>query len=117
MEYATLRTAKRGRRIKEGLIGGALFLCAAASTLVTVGVVLVLTGETLQFFREVSIVEFLTSTRWEPMFRDQHFGVLPLLAGRDLVGGSAAAYVCRGLVCERPVTGPDELAAALGIAP
>jgi uncharacterized protein YyaL (SSP411 family) len=43
--------------------------------------------------------------------------VLPLLAGRTLVGGSAAAYVCRGLVCERPVTSPDELAAALGVAP
>jgi len=43
--------------------------------------------------------------------------VLPLLAGRDLVGGSAAAYVCRGLVCERPVTSPDELAAALDVAP
>ncbi len=43
--------------------------------------------------------------------------VLPLLAGRTLVGGSAAAYVCRGLVCERPVTSAEELAAALGVAP
>ena len=29
---------------------------------------------------------------------------LPLLADRPLVGGSASAYVCRGMVCERPVT-------------
>ena len=43
--------------------------------------------------------------------------VLPLLADRGLVEGSAAAYVCRGLVCERPVTSPDALAAALGVAP
>lgn len=34
---------------------------------------------------------------------------IPLLEGRDLVGGRAAAYVCRGMVCERPVTDPEEL--------
>ena len=38
---------------------------------------------------------------------------VPLLADRPLVDGSAAAYVCRGFVCDRPVTSPDELAAAL----
>ncbi|SFK89774.1 hypothetical protein SAMN05421835_1431 [Amycolatopsis sacchari] len=38
----------------------------------------------------------------------------PLLADRPLVEGAAAAYVCRGYVCERPVTTPDELEAALG---
>ena len=39
---------------------------------------------------------------------------VPLLEGRGLVDGKAAAYVCRGMVCERPVTGPEELAASLG---
>ena len=34
---------------------------------------------------------------------------IPVLEGRDLVGGRAAAYVCRNLVCERPVTDPEEL--------
>jgi uncharacterized protein YyaL (SSP411 family) len=33
----------------------------------------------------------------------------PMLAGRDLVAGVAAAYVCHGFVCERPVTSPEEL--------
>jgi len=75
--------------VKEGLIGGALFACAAASTLVTVGVVLVLLRETTAFFSEVSIVEFLTGTRWEPLFQDRHFGVLPLLTGSILVAGGA----------------------------
>jgi hypothetical protein len=36
---------------------------------------------------------------------------IPLLAGRGLVDGRAAAYVCRGMVCERPVTDPEELLA------
>jgi uncharacterized protein YyaL (SSP411 family) len=34
---------------------------------------------------------------------------IPLLEGRDLVDGRAAAYVCQGMVCERPVTDPLEL--------
>ncbi|CAM00257.1 hypothetical protein A8924_1317 [Saccharopolyspora erythraea NRRL 2338] len=39
---------------------------------------------------------------------------VPLLADRPLVGGSAAAYVCRGYLCDRPVTGVDDLVETLG---
>ncbi|MDT7801830.1 MAG: uncharacterized protein QOI78_5263 [Actinomycetota bacterium] len=38
---------------------------------------------------------------------------VPLLADRPLVEGSAAAYVCRGYVCDRPVTTPEALTAQL----
>jgi uncharacterized protein YyaL (SSP411 family) len=38
---------------------------------------------------------------------------VPLLAGRPLVGGVATAYVCRGFVCDRPVTTVDDLLARL----
>jgi uncharacterized protein YyaL (SSP411 family) len=41
---------------------------------------------------------------------------VPLLADRPLVGGGPAAYVCRGFVCELPVTTPEELWAALSSA-
>ncbi len=34
---------------------------------------------------------------------------VPLLAGRSLVSGAPAAYVCRGFTCRLPVTGPDQL--------
>ena len=77
--------------MKERAIGTLLFACAAASTLVTAGVVAVLLTETVGFFREVSIVEFLTDTQWTPMFSDRHFGILPLAAGSFLVAGGAAA--------------------------
>jgi uncharacterized protein len=36
-----------------------------------------------------------------------------LLADRPLVSGKPAAYVCRGFVCDRPVTVPSALVAAL----
>jgi uncharacterized protein len=39
---------------------------------------------------------------------------VPLLADRPLVAGAAAAYVCRGFVCEQPTTDPDALRAAVG---
>ena len=42
-----------------------------------------------------------------------HDDEVPLLAGRGEVDGQPAAYVCRGMVCDRPVTEPDELARQL----
>ena len=38
---------------------------------------------------------------------------VPLLADRPLIDGRATAYVCRGFVCDRPVTTPEELIARL----
>ena len=40
---------------------------------------------------------------------------MPLLAGRGRINGADAAYICRGQVCDLPVIGPEELAAALGV--
>jgi uncharacterized protein YyaL (SSP411 family) len=37
----------------------------------------------------------------------------PLLAGRPLVGGRPAAYVCRGFTCEAPTTDVERLRAAV----
>lgn len=42
-------------------------------------------------------------------------GSCELLNGRDRVDGADAAYVCRGPVCDLPVTGAAELAVALGV--
>jgi uncharacterized protein YyaL (SSP411 family) len=40
---------------------------------------------------------------------------VPLLADRRPVDGRAAAYVCRGMVCDRPVTAVEELERQLGL--
>ena len=42
-----------------------------------------------------------------------HDDSLPLLAGRRMVQGNPAAYVCRFFACQRPVTTVDDLRAAL----
>jgi uncharacterized protein YyaL (SSP411 family) len=38
---------------------------------------------------------------------------IPLLARRTMIDGRATAYVCRGFVCDRPVTDPTALVAQL----
>ncbi|OGW62659.1 MAG: phosphate ABC transporter permease subunit PstC, partial [Nitrospirae bacterium RIFCSPHIGHO2_01_FULL_66_17] len=57
--------------------------------LTTLGIVAVLLVETLAFFREVSLLAFLTDTQWTPLFADKHFGILPLVAGTVLTAGIA----------------------------
>ncbi|PPK70272.1 thioredoxin domain-containing protein [Actinokineospora auranticolor] len=37
----------------------------------------------------------------------------PLLSDRPLIDGNPAAYICRGYICDRPVTTPEALVAAL----
>lgn len=65
----------------ERLIGGVLFAAATVSVITTVGIIGVLLEESLAFFREVRVLDFLTDTQWTPLFADKHFGILPLLSG------------------------------------
>jgi phosphate transport system permease protein len=58
--------------------------------LTTLGIVAVLLYESAAFFRQVSVVEFFTETRWTPLFTEKHFGVLPLLTGSVLIAAGAA---------------------------
>lgn len=76
-------------RTLEWIIERLLFLCAALSVATTAGIILVLALETVEFFREVSIVEFLTGSEWTPLFADPQFGVLPLVAGTLIVSAIA----------------------------
>jgi len=79
------------RSPKERFIEILLGVFALVSILVTVGIAAVLIGESISFFQEVSIVEFLTDTQWTPQFAEKHFGILPLLSGTLLVTVIAAA--------------------------
>lgn len=80
-----MMTKREKQKLKENLIKGALFLCALLSVFTTIGIIGVLLFETIEFFKEVSIIEFLTDTQWTPLFVDKHFGIMPLVAGTALV--------------------------------
>lgn len=69
------------RKIREILIEKSLLFSSLITIAVTLGIITVLAVEAVQFFSEVSIVEFLTDTQWAPLFTDKHYGILPLLSG------------------------------------
>jgi phosphate transport system permease protein len=72
-----------GRSRLEGVVR-ALLLCAAlVSIATTVAIVFSLIRETIAFFGDVPIGDFLFGTKWSPLFQgdQQSFGVLPLIWG------------------------------------
>ena len=81
----------RSKRFSERLIELLLVASGAASVFTTLGILYTLSAETLAFFGEVSLLEFLTHTEWTPLFTDKHFGILPLVAGTLLTSGIAIA--------------------------
>jgi phosphate transport system permease protein len=88
-----LRLRATRRRWGEDVVKAALALCAFVSVATTVGIVVALFVPAIEFFQEISIVDFLTGTDWAPLFEPPAFGVLPLIAGTLLVTG------CACLVC------------------
>ncbi len=81
---------KKKIRLGEQLIRAILFLAAAISVLTTFGIVLSLLSPAIDFFREISIVDFLTGTTWTPLFLEGEFGVLPLVSGTIYISLLAA---------------------------
>jgi phosphate transport system permease protein len=64
----------------------------------TVAIVAVLAYESVPFFREVPLLEFVGGTRWAPLLEPRSFGVLPLVTGTLLiVVGSGVIAIPVGL--------------------
>jgi phosphate transport system permease protein len=72
------------RMVTERAIAVLLFLSTFLSVLITIGIVAVLLFEAITFFADVSVFEFLSGTRWTPLFSSKQFGVLALVAGTTL---------------------------------
>lgn len=69
------------QKIREIIIEAGMFLCALFSVAITAGIVWVLVYESWNFFRSVSIVDFLTDTQWTVLFENPRYGILPLVTG------------------------------------
>jgi phosphate transport system permease protein len=77
---------RRGRRHPiEGVIKVLLVLAALVSVATTVAIIIALVEPAIEFFREVSVVDFLTGTSWTPTFAQKSYGVLPLVVGTLVV--------------------------------
>ncbi len=80
------------RKIREKVIEFILFLAAFMSVLVTVGIAAILISESIPFFKEVSLRQFITDVEWTPLFAEARYGIRPLLAG-TLVTTFVALFV------------------------
>ncbi len=99
MAQTTLKSAKKrqytpklARQIKEKIIEIILFLAAFSSVATTVAILYILINESALFFRQVPLFDFLTGTKWTPMFTNPKYGILPLLSG-TLVSSAVALLV------------------------
>lgn len=79
------------RRLKEAIIEKILLGCALISILTMIGIIATLIFETINFFSEVSLSSFLFDTKWTPLFKPAHYGILPLINGTLIITIGAAA--------------------------
>ncbi|WP_390592699.1 phosphate ABC transporter permease subunit PstC [Simiduia litorea] len=83
----------RARQKVETAFSFALLTCSCLAIFTTIGIVLSVLFESLQFFKSISPIEFLFGTQWSPqmaMREDQvgssgAFGSVPLFAGTMLI--------------------------------
>ena len=66
---------------KEKAIEVLLLLAALTSVAITIGIVGVLVYESIGFFRQVSLWEFISDRQWTPLFSEPHYGILSLVSG------------------------------------
>lgn len=83
----------RARNTVEKVILGALLVASSIAILTTIGIVLSMLTEAIQFFNMVPAHEFFFGTVWDPRFAaagstdsSGQFGLIPLLAGTLYIG-------------------------------
>ncbi len=88
----------RARQAVEKVMRGLLFIAAAISILTTVGIVLSVIFESIQFFKVISFWNFITGTQWQPDtafligagradegVAEPLFGSVPIFAGTFMI--------------------------------
>jgi phosphate transport system permease protein len=91
--YRRISVDARSRNRVERIVLGILFACSCLAILTTVGIVLSLVFESLRFFAQIPITEFLFGLQWSPQMAlraDQvgssgAFGAIPVIAGTLLI--------------------------------
>jgi len=88
-----LQPSFRAQQTIENYVKYFLFFCSSVAVMTTVGIVFSLLFESLRFFSEVSVLEFLFGTKWYPYIPIREgqsgslgsFGAVPIFAGTFLV--------------------------------
>lgn len=77
------------RKTVEIWIPRFLLLLASLSVFTTVGILVILLTETVEFFKAVPIVDFFTGTVLKPLSQTPEYGILPLVMGTLISSGIA----------------------------
>jgi len=93
LAYRKIKIDTEARPIVERIMHGFLVTAASIAILTTVGILFSVLFEAARFFQQVSIVEFVTGTKWSPQTAiraDQagssgSFGAVPLFLGTLLI--------------------------------
>jgi len=97
LAYRKIKLKTRARPIVERIIEFFLLASALIAILTTVGIVFSVFFEAMRFFSQVSVIEFITGTKWSPQTAirvDQagssgSFGAIPLFLGTLLISAIA----------------------------
>jgi phosphate transport system permease protein len=76
-------TGRKNRQLSEQLVKWFLLLCVMLTVATTIGIIGILFYESLNFFREIGVWDFLSGTTWTALSEgaQQEFGVIPLVTG------------------------------------
>jgi phosphate transport system permease protein len=69
------------RNLKERAIELMLMACGLIAVFTTVAISIILVYESIDFFKIVSVWEFISGTVWSPLFANPQYGILPLVSG------------------------------------
>ena len=89
-DQSSFTKRSRGSSLEGSIVKYIFLACASLSILTTLAILLTLSYQAYEFFKEISIIEFLTGTRWTPILKPRSYGVLPLVSGTLLVTVIAA---------------------------
>ena len=89
-DQSSFTKRSRGSSLEGSIVKYIFLACASLSILTTLAILLTLSYQAYEFFKEISIIEFLTGTRWTPILKPRSYGVIPLVSGTLLVTVIAA---------------------------
>lgn len=97
--YMRIRPEMRARNHVERIVQVSLVFCSTIAILTTIGIVLSVLFESIRFFQQVPLTDFLFGLKWSPQMAmrvDQvgssgSFGAIPVLAGTFMISGIALA--------------------------
>jgi phosphate transport system permease protein len=94
--YSRIRADFRARNVVEGVIKSSLIAASTVAILTTLGIIMSVLIESINFFSSVNIFSFLFGTVWDPRFAGAgdeaaqgQFGLLPLLWGTLFISAIA----------------------------